>query len=151
MPGPLPKPASTRARRNQSSTATTLYPVSDPVVPGLPSHTDWHEAVEMWWHDIWSSPMSTEWTDSDVHNLFIAARLMNLVWSPATSAAEKVSAANAIRQQLRECGLSPMSRRTLQWVIDRGEEAQQRTDERRRKATQEAAQQVDPRQGLRPA
>lgn len=143
------KPASTRARRNKTSTRAILRAEPDIVVPGLPSHTEWHEAVEMWWADIWSSPMAPEWCDADVHALFLAAKLMQQVWADGTSAASRVTSATEVRHLLRECGLTPLARRSLQWEIERADEAQDRGEQRRAaKTTRPKSSRPDPRVGM---
>lgn len=141
------KPASTRARRNKTATRAMLRAADNPEIPGLPSHTEWHESVQMWWHDIWSSPMAPEWTTADQHTLFMAAQLMQQVWDPKTSAGIRVASATEARHLLRECGLTPMSRRSLQWEIERGESAEEKTRERRT-PTKKSSAASDPRKGL---
>lgn len=142
------KPASTRARRNKTTTRATLRPVENPEIPPLPGHTAWLQAVQDWWERAWSSPMAPEWTASDVDAMYIAAGLMNQFWDPDTSANARVMSAAEIRQVLRECGLTPMSRRSLQWEIERVDEAQERGNQRReaKRSTRPAG--VDPRQGM---
>lgn len=125
------KPASVRARRNKTSTRATLRAADNPEIPELPDHVDWHVAVLSWWNDCWSSPMAPEWTESDRHTLFLAARLMQQVWDEGTSPASRVTSATEARHLLRECGLTPMARRSLQWEIERGESAAERTTQRR--------------------
>ncbi|MEU2013097.1 hypothetical protein [Nocardia sp. NPDC019302] len=143
------KPASLRARRNKTSTRATLRAVDNPDIPDLPDHLDWHVAVLSWWEDCWSSPMAPEWTESDRHTLFLAARLMQQVWDAETSPASRVTSATEARHLLRECGLTPMARRSLQWEIDRGEQAQERTSQRR--STRKPSAVPDPRQAARGA
>lgn len=138
------KPASLRARRNKTSTRATLSAVANPEIPDLPDHVDWHVAVLTWWHDCWSSPMAPEWTESDRHTLFLAARLIQQVWDEQTSPGSRVTSATEARHLLRECGLTPMARRSLQWEVNRGEEAEERTRQRRSATRPKAA--VDPRQ-----
>lgn len=138
------KPSSVRARRNKTSTRAVLTAVENPDIPELPAHVDWHEAVLDWWNDCWSSPMAPEWTESDRHTLFLAARLMQQVWDEATSPASRVTSATEARHLLRECGLTPMARRSLQWEIERGESAAERTTQRRTATRPKAA--ADPRQ-----
>ncbi|WP_456301685.1 phage terminase small subunit [Nocardia farcinica] len=128
---PLPKHPSVRARRNRASTRAFLTPVEDPQVPELPAYAQWHPAVLEWWTDCWSSPMVPEWTESDRHALVMAARLMQLVWSETTAPTARTNAASEVRYLLRECGLTPMSRRSLQWEVCRAEEAVERTSRRR--------------------
>lgn len=143
MPGPLPKHSSVRARTNKTSTRAVLRAAANPDVPALPEFIDWHPAVEAWWRDCWVSPMAPEWTESDRHVLDIAARMMQTVWAESSSPGQRTMAAAEVRHLLRECGLTPMSRRTLQWEIDRGEEAEQRTRGRRNAAAPRAV--PDPR------
>jgi hypothetical protein len=125
------KPASTRARRNKTTTRALLSAVVDPEVPDLPKHTDWHEPVLQWWVRAWSSPMAPEWTDADQDAMFLAARLMQQFWDDETRAAARVQTATEIRHVLMQCGLTPLSRRSLQWEIEKAESAQERTEQRR--------------------
>ncbi|MEV0357117.1 hypothetical protein AB0H71_13750 [Nocardia sp. NPDC050697] len=143
------KPASLRARRNKTSTRATLRAADHPQIPELPEHLEWHEAVLDWWMDCWSSPMAPEWTESDRHTLFLAARLMQQVWDESTSPASRVTSATEARHLLRECGLTPMARRSLQWEIERGETAAERTTQRRSGRKPSAV--PDPRQAMRGA
>ncbi|MGW4720471.1 phage terminase small subunit [Nocardia sp. NPDC004260] len=143
------KPASLRARRNKTSTRATLRAVDNPEIPDLPDHLAWHPAVLDWWDDCWSSPMAPEWTESDRHALFLAARLIQQVWDEETSPASRVTSATEARHLLRECGLTPMARRSLQWEVDRGETAAERTAQRR--ATRKPSSAPDPRQAIRGA
>ncbi len=137
------KPSSVRARRNKTATRAMLSAVVNPEIPELPDHVEWHPAVLAWWEDCWSSPMAPEWTESDRHGLFLAARLIQQVWDEGTSAASRVTSATEARHLLRECGLTPMARRSLQWEISRGEEAEERTRQRRSASRPKAA--LDPR------
>ncbi|MGW2666231.1 phage terminase small subunit [Nocardia tengchongensis] len=137
------KPADLRRRRNKTSTRATLRAVANPEIPELPDHEMWHPAVLAWWTDCWSSPMAPEWTESDRHTLFLAARLIQQVWDESTSPASRVTSATEARHLLRECGLTPMARRSLQWEIDRGEAAEERTSTRRAGRKPSAA--ADPR------
>src|SRR5690242_8692480 len=120
---PLPKHPGVRARTNRTSTRALLSPVADSEMPELPEWCEWHPAVQDWWEDAWSSPMVPEWTTSDRHTLHLAARLMQTIWSEQTSPTARSAATAEVRLLLRECGLTPMSRRTLQWEICRAEES----------------------------
>jgi hypothetical protein len=77
MPGPPPKPAATRRRRNRASTARELAAVSAVEAPGLPAERDWHRLMVRWWADVWASPMASEYLDADVHGLFRLAVLVD--------------------------------------------------------------------------
>lgn len=137
------KPSSVRARRNKTSTRAVLTAVENPEIPDLPDHVDWHAAVLDWWQDCWSSPMAPEWTESDRHTLFLAARLMQQVWAEETSPASRVTSATEARHLLKECGLTPLARRSLQWEIERAESAVEKTTQRRAATRPKAA--PDPR------
>lgn len=125
------KDPSVRARRNKTSTRAVLKPVTNPTIPALPAGPDWYPQVEAWWRRAWSSPMVPEWTESDVDTMYLAAKLMQEFWSPETSANVCKNLAAEIRQLLAQCGLTPMSRRSLQWEIERVDEAQARGNARR--------------------
>lgn len=150
MPGPNPKPASTRARRNRASTSATLQ--ADPTlpIPNLPGD-HWHPMTLQFWTDLWSSPMAPEYDDSDKHGLFMLAQIVNDFWT-TESADMRSKLAAEIRMQRNRYGLSPMDRRSLQWEIQRVEEGQERATKRAaRSATPAPAskQSNDPRAVLR--
>lgn len=140
------KPEGLRRRTNKTTTRSTLSQVADPVIPDLPAGVDWHPRVEEWWAGAWASPMAPEWDPgSDVHNLYVAARLMQQFWDEDTSPGQRTMAAAEIRQQIKELGLTPMSRRSLQWEIEKGEQASERTQSRRNEAGPKRASGPDPR------
>jgi hypothetical protein len=150
MPGPAPKPASTRSRRNKTSTSATLR--RDPKVkaPALPDR-EWHAMTEAWWADVWRSPMAPEFDGSDVHGLFTLALLVDDFWTARSATARKEAAAE-IRLQSQRFGLSPMDRRKLQWEIERSEEAQEKGARRRAQSAPAASTGkggADPRSVLR--
>lgn len=146
MPGPAPKSASTRSRRNKTSTAATLRADAAIVAPELPEG-DWHPMVLDWWRALWASPMAPEYDDSDRHGLFELALIRNDFWC-AGSAKERKEAAAEIRLQDQRFGLSPIDRRRLQWEIERTEDAVAKGSKRR--VSQEASRpKGDPRGVLR--
>jgi hypothetical protein len=131
MPGgPPPKDPSVRARNNKHSTHAVLRAVPDFPVPQLPDDRDWHPRTTQWWDDLWSSPMGPEYDHSDVHGLIQLAELVDLYNITDTPGA-KIRLAAEIRQQRTCFGLTPIDRRRLQWTIDQGEEAEERTAKRR--------------------
>lgn len=132
MPGPAPKDPSVRARRNRTSTASTLKLVHDVAEPSLPTRL-WHEQTRAWWRDIWASPMAPEFLKADLHGLFALALLVDDLWRTEDPKMRKELAAE-IRQQRQAFGLTPLDRRRLQWTIEQAEEAQDR-GARRRTAT----------------
>ena len=160
--GQDPKDASTRQRRNKTSTKAVLHAVENPDIPPLPPadewlggieaedvEREWPAPVERWWNDIWSSPMSSEFTDSDIHGLYLACFYMAQVLNPWLKMSDRISASKAYETQVRNFGLNPMSRRTLQWEIERTEEAQAKGAKRRARnvpgAEKDAPEPADPR------
>lgn len=138
---PLPKPAATRQRRNRSSTHAQLPSVEsmiDATVPRLPRRAEgWHPMVRGWWRSVWTSPMASEFVGPDVRGgLYLLAELHQRRWE-AESAKDLVCVAAEIRLQEVRFGLSPIDRRRLQWEIDKGDQAEQRTTNRRKSAAQE--------------
>lgn len=157
MPGPAPKRASARQRRNRTSTSATIEAPSVAKV-ALPrdrvssitceqchlaswKHTratfekedvephdyeprmlDWRPATLAWWDTIWASPIAGEWVDADVPGLLMLAVLVDEF---ATTGSREVHA--ELRMASREFGLSPLSRRTLQWEVKRVEAASRPT------------------------
>ncbi len=151
---PAPKPAKTRQRRNRTTTSATIEAPSvakaplpahrvspymcehctsaswDHTMAGFrkrdeephdyePRTLDWRPATRAWWDTIWASPIAGEWVDADVPGLL---QLAVLVDEFATTGDRQVHA--EIRMASREFGLSPLSRRTLQWEVKRVEAAQ---------------------------
>lgn len=96
-----------------------------PPIPG-----DWHPMAVKFWDDIWKSPMSPEWDESDIHNAYLLALLWHDFWS-ATSPTGRGLAASEIRLQRQSLGLDPLARRKLEWTIEGAEEAKARGDKRR--------------------
>lgn len=137
---PPAKPAGMRQRRNKVSTNAKL--VADPKLkaPELPDRV-WHPMTLAWWEDVWSSPMAPEYDDSDRHGLFLMAVLVDEFWLDPSR-----ELASEIRLQRQAFGLSPIDRRRLQWEIERGDEANERTRKRRAKpAPAKGGDATDPR------
>ena len=164
--GPAPKDASVRARNNKSSTKATLYAVEpeDVDIPPMPPAEHyvpcpfpessefyyepfWFPAVVAWWEDIWSSPMSSEFSDSDIHGLYMGCKQLQESLNPRNKATEQAAFMTKFEQTVRNFGLNPMARRSLQWEIDRGDEASDRVDKRRqaKAQTRPAKPAFDPR------
>ena len=137
----MPKPASTRQRRNKATTHTQLQMVHDVEAPPLPGDREWHELTLDFWRDIWASPMAPEYDDSDLHGLYVLAALVDDFWN---NPSQQVAA--EIRLQRQCFGLSPIDRRRLQWEIDRGDRAAATTQRRREaRAPQKVDTKNDPR------
>lgn len=144
---PTPKPASVRRGHRSKSGTKTLSEVENPVIPELPDYVAWHPAVRDFWESAWSSPMPQEWMESDRHNVLMAARAIQTAWDPETTATARSAAMAEARLLLRECGLTPMARRTLQIEVARAEDATERRQTRKSTAAPKAGG-ADPRKGL---
>jgi len=153
VPGPVPKAAGTRQRRNRTSTSARLEapPASRVELPTRfssyrcvecylavgkhtaeqfdkedilphgfePAEETWRDLTIAWWATIWASPMAEEWVDADVPGLVALAFLVDEFWRTGNR-----EIAAEIRMQQREYGLSPLSRRSLQWEIIRVKRAE---------------------------
>lgn len=83
--------------------------------------------AKRWWENVWSSPMSFEFLGGDEPALFRLVVLVNIFWHDPT----KLDVAREIRLMEREFGLTPMSRRRLEWSVVAAEESKDRLDKRR--------------------
>jgi hypothetical protein len=117
MPGPPPKPAGERRRRNAVAPVVTLPPKSHRRAPALPSggKRKFLKATRDWWATIWASPMAAVWLPADVPALI---RLAHLIDQANRGEASTMVLAE-IRQLEDRFGLSPMARRRLQWEVSR--------------------------------
>lgn len=147
------KHASTRARANRATTATTMgqVAVKDREIPSLPDHTIWHTAVIDWWEEMWAAPMSDEYHDSDIHQLYILAQLYQEFYNvPDGKPRDKLMLAGEIRLQRQSFGLTPYDRRRLEWTIETAEDSKDKGRARRqRQAAPPPVADDDPRRGLR--
>lgn len=145
------KDPSVRARRNKTSTRATLTAPSGAVeIPELHEREQgWHKLTRDWWEDVWSSPMAAQWDDSDVHNVLIAAAVYDDMWT-AETAKERKDAAAEYRLQRVDLGLSPYSRRRLEWTTETAEQAKDRGRQRRERTSKPTPSPADdPRAALR--
>jgi hypothetical protein len=149
---PLPKPPGLRQRRNRESTRALLPPEAEsaaadvPELPALGRNAKWHEMVLRWWDAVWKSPMASEYLTADKEALFVLARLHQDFWT-AKGRKERQQAAAEIRQQGVRFGLSPIDRRRLQWEVEKGEQAAERVETRRKR--KEVVPGRDPREVLK--
>lgn len=142
-------------KRGIKSVLVDLLVAAERQIPEMPPHppryvgegedsyevpTDWHVQTEAWWNDVWTSPMAAEWDDSDRHNLFTLALLYDDIWC-ATTARERKEALSEYRLQRADLGLSPYSRRRLEWTIETAEDAKARGEKRRGNGSKPATQQ----------
>lgn len=135
---PLPKPPGLLQRRNRAATRAMLPAETEtanaevPELPALGGKNKWHTMVQQWWDAVWKSPMSGEYLAADKEALFVLARLHQDFWT-ARGRKDRQQAAAEIRQQGVRFGLSPIDRRRLQWEVEKGEQAEDRTTNRRRR------------------
>jgi hypothetical protein len=135
MPGPLPKPETIRQRRNKSASRALLMrgEVSRQRAPKLPDREDgeWHPMARQFWRTIWGSPMHYEFLRGDEPALLRLVDLVHQYWTT-----HKLDVAREIRMLEREFGLTPLSRRRLEWSVAQAEEAKDRHEMKRsRRAT----------------
>ena len=147
MPGPMPKPPALRQRRNKSSTRAMLPAEKSPIVraPSLPTNPlgDWHGMTRSWWKDVWSSPQSAEFLRADLGALFRLAILVDMFWKSG-----KLAIAKEIRLLEREFGLTPLSRRRLEWTVAQTEDAKDYHEHKRAKRATMIDAYFDPREVL---
>lgn len=125
------KHPSVRARANRASTAATL---PSNVAPGpiqpLPDIREWSPLTVAWWRDLWHSPMSVEYHDSDRHQVLVLAILMDDFFT-AESRTMRTAISAEIRQHRTAFGMTPYDRRRLEWQIESAEDAKDRGRARR--------------------
>lgn len=151
MSGPPPKKPELRQRRNKKLTARTL-PEKKPglSVPELPKRRrKWRPETLAWWQDIWNSPMAPEFIESDIHQLYILADLIDQYWRQSgTKEGPSAQLATEIRLQRQCFGMTPIDRRRLEWEIERGEGASAKAAKRREQGRKVKNYKVDPRTAL---
>jgi len=90
--------------------------------------------------------MAAEYLDADVcGGLYDLAELYQGFWT-STDVREQIALAAEIRQQEVRFGLSPVDRRRLQWEVERGNQAEERTKRRRQTRDLEKLAGMDPRE-----
>ena len=89
--------------------------------------------------------MAEEYLETDKDDLFLLAELRQAFYRAVDPALRQKLAAE-IRQQGVRFGLSPIDRRRLQWEIEKGDQAAERTQ--RRKTSKEVSGK-DPREVLK--
>lgn len=118
--GPAPKPTHLRQRTNRKSSNATISPPESPDVPVIPNPDGrvWHALTLVAWEHAWTSPMASQWLETDMDAL---GRLA-LVWDDFYRK-PSADALKEIRLQSALFGLSPLDRSRLQWEVSRAEEA----------------------------
>lgn len=137
----IAKPPAKRQRRNHVE--VTEIEIPDVGLVPHPAKKGWDKRTKAHWRKIWSSPIAKEYLEVDVEGLYLLMDLVEDYWG-AKSVRDKVSLEGSINRQRQEYGLSPKSRRQLQWEIKRVEAAPtvQRSQPRN------GAEPVDPRRLL---
>lgn len=140
------KHPSTRARVNRASTAATLHsPAASKSIPDLPTTRAWSSLTLDWWRDLWISPMSSEYHDSDKHQVIVLAMLMDDFFT-AESRTMRTTISAEIRQHRTAFGMTPYDRRRLEWTIESAEDAKDRGRSRRERTARPVADPtLDPR------
>lgn len=147
MPGPIPKPPEMRQRRNKSASRALLpaeqHPIEGrPRLPTCPNGEGWHVMARRWWADVWDSPVRGELIRADLGSLFVLVVLVDKAWRDGFS----LAVVREIRLREREFGLTPLSRRRLEWSVVQAEDAKDKRDSRR--ARQARVIDGDPREVL---
>jgi hypothetical protein len=125
-----------RQRRNKASGRAILPAESSPIegtprLPRNPTGKGWHPLTKNWWRDVWASPIHQEFLRPDLGALFRLAILVDMFWKTG-----KLPIAAEIRLLEREFGLTPLSRRRLEWTVTQTEDAKDRQEQKRaRRAT----------------
>jgi hypothetical protein len=135
MTGPPPKKPSTRQRRNKSSSRAILPSnpsslLSEHPLPdfGAKKKKIWHPMAVKFWESVWQSPMSSEFVPGDEFALY---RLLILVDKYFRRGSLEV--AKEIRLLEQQFGLTPLSRRRLEWTVTETEEAKDKHEMNRAK------------------
>ena len=112
MPGPPPKPAHLRRRRNQPVYEwVKLTEAHSGPIPELPTGIRWTKMTRAWWATVWSSPMATQWDEGDVPALVELALLRQKMM------AGEFNLSTAVEKRSAAFGLTPKGRRDLRWII----------------------------------
>lgn len=135
--GPPPKESSRRVRRNKAATPARAPRTARRrgSIPGLPIRPcfcverkpksgvcreckgtkilAWHNLTVIWWRQVWTSPFASNYLEMDQQALINIAELQDAVnWN-----ARDMKAQTELRLQRNAFGLTPLSRRGLQWEI----------------------------------
>ena len=115
--GPTPKPAHLRRRANKKAGATRLDAPDDPHVPDLPTpdRRRFGRLARAWWRHVWTSPMSSQYLETDID---VLARIAVLV-DELQKVPGDLDLMRELRLQEARFGLSPLDRSRLEWEIGR--------------------------------
>lgn len=112
--------------KNTKAAHVELLLKDDDPVPELPEHPSlsrWHAQTVEWWRNAWLSPMRREWhVETDYFNVLIAAMHFDDMMRAGT-AVDRQKAFAALKAAVQPLGLTPYSRRQLEWTTANAEEA----------------------------
>lgn len=126
MPGPAPKPADQRRRRNAPLANTVKLPAEGRTGDAPEWPLPWQRVVEAKiWADLWATPQAAAWERMGTATVRVVARyvrLLSLVEGPADDEdrAPRTSATlllGEVRQLEDRLGLTPMAMLRLRWEI----------------------------------
>lgn len=115
MPGPAPKPAATRQRRNTTATTASLKAKPAKLPVRLPDGHPWHDLTVRWWRELRRSPMVAEYVQFDVEGLLRLAYVVDR----ANCEPGDLKTEETIARLGALYGLTPIDRRRLDWRIER--------------------------------
>lgn len=98
---------------------------------------EWSPAVVAWWEAIWTSPMSSEFVESDIYGLYMACVYLNESLNPYYKVADRVKNSQAWEATIKNYGLTPTARESLRWQVAQGTQAQNRTNQIRAQQAEE--------------
>jgi len=130
MPGPTGKDPSVRARRNRSSTRTTLSADHDVEAPPLPAGVDWHPMTVEWWEDLWVGETAPQYNAMHIHSLYRKALLVQSFWT-TTDLKDRLNIEVRLEKAEADFGLNPMALRRLEWQIEDTEDKKAKGTRRR--------------------
>src|SRR3989304_8112318 len=150
-PGPSPKNAKLRQRRNKVVTASVLTKSPSmkktPELPRRKGNRKWCPEAIAFWEEIWDSSMAEEFNKVDIQGLYLLMDLFDQYWRmPAKEIGKKKELANEIRLQRQCFGLTPLDRMRLQWETEKADKA--KTNGQKRRNTPLKDYKVDPRMAL---
>ena len=127
MPGPAPKPADARARRNKTPVSMRLPAAgrTEPAPPWPVGYTP-TQAIADIWDELWGPPQAVAWAHMSLVRVVARYAVMLLDHDPRTAA--------ELRQLEDRLGLNPLAMRRLEWVIAADEVGEKRDDKKAAKA-----------------
>lgn len=141
MPGPAPKPADERARRNKAPVAMRLPAAGrDGAPPEWPVGFNPSTRADQVWSELWSTPQAVAWERLGwtrvvaryVYLLESSERDLDDIDDPKVYAA-MLSAQTKLLPELRQLedrlGLNPLALLRLQWVVDSDEVGAKRDEQ----------------------